>query len=335
MKTPESIRHLRIAIILVLSVLVLGTVGYMLIEELSFVDALYTTIDMMATVGNVVRPLSEAGRLFTIVVIVFGVGSLLYTFGVGMEFVIEGHFSQAIRRHFMDNKIAALRNHSIVCGFGRVGSQIVEKFAAARISFVVLDEKESNVRACVEHGYLALQGDATSDDTLREAGIERAKCVLVATEDDAHNISITLSARHLNSQLFIVARANHDETEAKLKLAGADRVLSPYTIAGHRMANLAIQPGVIEFFDTLTKAGGVELAVEEVVVTTASPLAGKSLVEAQNILSYGAMIVALKRAGGLIPGSRLEARIEAGDTVTVVGVPEQLAAVQQKNSAQL
>ncbi len=243
MKTPESVRHLRIAIILVLSVLVLGTVGYMLIEELSFVDALYTTIDMMATVGNVVRPLSEAGRLFTIVVIVFGVGSLLYTFGVGMEFVIEGHFSQAIRRHFMDNKIAALRNHSIVCGFGRVGSQIVEKFAAARISFVVLDEKESNVRACVEHGYLALQGDATSDDTLREAGIERAKCVLVATEDDAHNISITLSARHLNSQLFIVARANHDETEAKLKLAGADRVLSPYTIAGHRMANLAIQPG--------------------------------------------------------------------------------------------
>jgi len=334
MKTPESVRHLRIAIILVLSVLVLGTVGYMLIEELSFVDALYTTIDMMATVGNVVRPLSEAGRLFTIVVIVFGVGSLLYTFGVGMEFVIEGHFSQAIRRHFMDNKIAALRNHSIVCGFGRVGSQIVEKFAAARISFVVLDEKESNVRACVEHGYLALQGDATSDDTLREAGIERAKCVLVATEDDAHNISITLSARHLNSQLFIVARANHDETEAKLKLAGADRVLSPYTIAGHRMANLAIQPGVIEFFDTLTKAGGVELAVEEVVVTTTSPLVGKTLLEAQNILSYGAMIVALKRAGGLIPGSRLEARIEAGDTVTVVGVPEQLAAVQQKNSAQ-
>jgi voltage-gated potassium channel len=282
----------------------------------------------------VVRPLSEAGRLFTIVVIVFGVGSLLYTFGVGMEFVIEGHFSQAIRRHFMDNKIAALRNHSIVCGFGRVGSQIVEKFAAARISFVVLDEKESNVRACVEHGYLALQGDATSDDTLREAGIERAKSVLVATDDDAHNISITLSARHLNSQLFIVARANHDETEAKLKLAGADRVLSPYTIAGHRMANLAIQPGVIEFFDTLTKAGGVELAVEELVVSPASPLLGKTVLEAQNILSDGAMIVALKKPGGLMPGSRLQARIEAGDTVIVVGTPGQLAAVQQKNSAQ-
>src|SRR5579864_4422258 len=145
MKTPESLRHLRIAIILVLSVLVLGTAGYMLIEGLSFVDALYTTIDMMATVGNVVHPLSEAGRLFTMLVIVLGVGSLLYTFGVGMEFVIEGHFSEAIRRRFMENKIAALRNHYIVCGFGRVGSQIVEEFAAARMSFVVIDEKESNV----------------------------------------------------------------------------------------------------------------------------------------------------------------------------------------------
>lgn len=334
MKTPESIRHLRIAIILVLSVLMLGTAGYMLIEGLSFVDALYTTIDMMATVGNVVRPLSKPGRLFTMVVIVLGVGSLLYTLGAGMEFMIEGHFSEAIRRRFMENKIAALRNHYIVCGFGRVGSQIVEGLAAARMSFVVIDEKESNVRACVEHGYLALQGDATSDDMLREAGIERAKCVLAATDDDAHNISITLSARHLNSKLFIVARANHDETEAKLKLAGADRVLSPYTIAGRRMANLAIQPGVVEFFDTLTKVGGVELAVEEVVVSTASPLVGKMLVEAQNTLSYGAMIVALKRPSGLMPGSRLEVRIEAGDTVIVVGAPEQLAAFQQKNNAQ-
>ena len=156
----------------------------------------------------------------------------------------------------------------------------------------------------------------------------------MATDDDAHNISITLSARYLNSRLFIVARANHDETEAKLKLAGADRVLSPYAIAGRRMANLAIQPGVVEFFDTLTKAGGVEFAVEEVAVSPVSLLVGKTLLEAQNILSGGAMIVAVKKPGGLVPGSRLKARIEAGDTVIVVGTPEQLAAVQQKNSAQ-
>src|SRR5207253_11006818 len=123
------------------------TIGYMLIEQFSFAAALYTTIDMMATVGAVIRPLSSAGRMFSIVVIVLGVGSLLYTFGVGMEFMIEGHFSQAIRRRLMENKITALRNHYIICGYGRVGLQIAEEFAAARLPFVVIDEKESNVRS--------------------------------------------------------------------------------------------------------------------------------------------------------------------------------------------
>lgn len=333
MKTPASIHHLRIAIILVLSVLVLGTIGYMLIEQFSFPDALYTTIDMMATVGSVIRPLSTAGRMFTIVVIVLGVGSLLYTFGAGMEFMIEGHFSQAIRRRLMEKKIASLRDHYIICGYGRVGVQIVEEFAAAHLPFVVIDEQEKNVSICIERGYSAIQGDATSDDVLREAGIQHAKCLLVATDNDAHNISITLSARHLSSKLFIVARANHDETEAKLKLAGADRVLSPYTIGGHRMAKLALQPGVMEFFDTITKAGDVELAVQEVVVPTNSPLVGKTLVEAQNTLSYGTMLVALKRPSGVMPSSRLETRIEVGDTVIVVGALEQLTAFKQKNNA--
>lgn len=334
MKTPESIRHLRIAVILVLSVIALGVVGYMLIEQLSFIDALYTTIDMMATVGNVVHPLSEAGRLFTVVVIVLGVGSLLYTFGAGMEFVIEGHFSAAVRRHFVTSKIAALRKHYIVCGFGRVGSQIAEALAAAHLPFVVIDERENNVRNCIARTYLALQGDATRDDLLREAGVQHARCLLAATDNDANNISITLSARHLNSKLFIVARSNLGETEAKLKLAGADRVLSPYTIAGYRMGILAIQAGSVEFFDALTRDGSLELAVEEMVISIASPLIGKTVAEAQNTLSYGTVLVALKRPGGLMPGSRLEARIGAGDTLIVVGTPEQLAAFLQKNNAQ-
>jgi voltage-gated potassium channel len=246
MNVPVSLRHLKIAITLVLSVLVLGTIGYMLIERLSFADALYTTVDMMATVGSVDHPLSMPGRMFTIAVIILGVGSLLYTFGSGMEFMIEGHFSQAIRRRFMDSKIAALRSHYVVCGFGRVGSQIAEDIAAAHIPFVVIDEKEDTVRACIQRGYLAVQGDATSDEVLREAGIQHAKCLLVATDNDANNTYITLSARHLRSKLLIVARSNHDETEAKLKLAGADCVLSPYTIGGHQMANLALQARAAE-----------------------------------------------------------------------------------------
>ena len=329
--TAGSFRHLRIAVILVLSVFVLGTAGYMLIEQLSFVDALYTTITMMATQGLVVKPLSEYGRLFTIAVTVLGVASLLYTFGVGMEFLIEGHLNQAIWRKVMDTKILALRDHYIVCGFGRVGSRIAEDFTAARKPFVVIDEQESNVRTCASRGYLVLQGDATSDELLREAGVQHAKCLLVATENDANNISITLSARHLNSKLFIVSRANHNETEEKLKLAGADRVLSPYSIAGHRMANLAFQPAVVEFFDSITKAGNVELVVQEVILPATSPLVGKTIAEAQNTLSDDTIIVALKKATGMLTTSRQEARNEEGDTLIVVGDPERLAAFREKN----
>ena len=143
----------------------------------------------------------------------------------------------------MENKIATLRNHYVICGFGRVGSQIAEDFATAHVPFVVIDEKENTVQNCIQRGYLALQGDATGDEVLRKAGIEHAKGLLAATDSDADNIYITLSARHLNATLFIVARANHAETEAKLKMAGADRVLSPYAIGGHQMANLALQSG--------------------------------------------------------------------------------------------
>jgi len=331
MNAPASFRHLRVAVVLVLSVLVVGTVGYMLIEQLSFVDALYTTIGMMTTVGLLIRPLSEQGRLFTITMLVLGVGSLLYTFGAGMEFVIEGHLGHAIRRQLMDNKIARLRNHYIVCGYGRVGSQIAIDLSAAHIPFVVIDELDSNVANCISHGYLALQGDATSDELLREAGIQHARCLLVATDNDAHNIYITLSARHLNTKLFIVARANRDETEAKLKLAGADRALSPYAIAGHRMANMALQPAVIEFFDAITKAGNVELGVQEVVLAPTSPLVGQTMANAQNTLIEDVMLVALKKAGRLITGSRQETRIEEGDSVIVVGDPEHLAIFKEKN----
>jgi voltage-gated potassium channel len=332
MKVPESFRHLKIAVVWVLGVLILGTGGYMLIEHLSFVDALYTTVDMIATVGSVAHPLSQAGRLFTILVLVLGVGSLLYTFGVGMEFMIEGHLNREIRRRVMDRKIDALRDHYIVCGYGRVGSQIAEDFSARQVPFVIIDEKEALIEQCIAKGYLVVQGDATSDEVLLEAGIQRARGLLAATDNDANNIYITLSARHLNQKLFIVARANHDETEAKLKLAGADRVLSPYTIGGHRMATLALQPAVVEFLDAVTRAGNVELAVQEVMLAPASPLIGKTMVAAQNTMKDGTMIVALKKKGKLLTGTRAQISIEAGDAIIVVGAPEQLASLKREHS---
>ncbi|HXZ04114.1 MAG TPA: potassium channel family protein, partial [Ktedonobacteraceae bacterium] len=313
MKQQASIRHLWIAISLVLGVLVLGIAGYMLIEHFSFIDALFTTVDMMSTVGITAHPLSDYGRLFTIMIIILGVGSLFYTFGVIMEFIIEGHFSQAIGRRIMDRKISTLRNHCIICGFGRVGSRIADEFAAARKSFVVIDENEVTVQRCIQKGYLALLGNAASDDILREAGIRNAQALLAATDQDANNIYISLSARNLNPNVLIVARANNDETVVKLKQAGADRVLSPYAIGGHRMANLALQPNVVDFFDTLINAGNPGLAIQEVILTARSPLIGKSIADAQNILTDGTVILAVKKPGGLVMGSRLETCIESGD----------------------
>lgn len=331
MKQQASIRHLKIAISLVLGVLVLGIVGYMLIERFSFIDALFTTVDMMSTVGNAAHPLSDYGRLLTIVIIILGVGSLFYTFGATMEFMIEGHLSQAIGRRIMDRKIAGLRNHCVICGFGRVGTRIANEFAAAHKLFVVIDENEEAVQRCIERGYLVLQGNAASDDVLREAGIHHAQALLVATDQDANNIYITLSARNLNPNLHIVARANHDETVMKLKRAGADRVLSPYAIGGHRMANLAIQPTVVDFFDTLINAENAELAVQEVILPAHSPLIGKTIVDAQNMLTDGTMILAIKKPGGLVMGSRLETCIESGDAAIIVGAHEQLSAFASKN----
>jgi voltage-gated potassium channel len=332
MKTPASFRHLKIAVCWVLGVLILGTCGYMLIEHMSFVDALYTAVDMIATVGSAAHPLSASGRLFTIIVLVLGVGSLLYAFGVGMEFVIEGHFNREIRRRFMDRKIDALRDHYVVCGYGRVGSQIAEDFSARKVPFVIIDEKEQLVEQCIQRGYLVKQGDATSDEVLLAAGIQRARCLLAATDNDANNIYITLSARHLNKKLFIVARANHDDTGEKLKLAGADRVLSPYTIGGHRMANLALQPTVVEFLDAVTRAGNIELAVQEVIISPTSPLIGKTMAAAQNTMKDGTMIVAVKKAGKLMSGTRAQTCIEQGDAIIVVGAPEQLASLKREHS---
>lgn len=242
MSRRGSFRGLGIAILMVLFVLVAGTAGYVLIEGFPFVDALYTTVTMMTTVGHIIRPLDEAGRWFTIVVTITGLAALLYTFGLFMEYVLEGHLGLAIRRRLMLNKIASLRNHAVICGFGRVGLQIAEELLAAGTPFVVIDDRDTSAERSRQKGYLTLEGDATSDDVLVAAGIQYARSLLVATDNDATNISIALSARHLSDKLQIIARANHSETEVKLQLAGANRVLSPYTLGGHRMANMALKP---------------------------------------------------------------------------------------------
>ncbi|HZS76610.1 MAG TPA: potassium channel protein [Ktedonobacteraceae bacterium] len=330
MKQRVSVRHLQIALLLVFAVLILGTVGYMLIEHYSFEDALYTTVDMMSTVGNAAHTLSSAGRIFTIIIIILGVGSLFYAFGAVMEYLIEGHFSQAIGRRIMERKIEALRNHSVICGFGRVGRRVANELAAASEPFVIIDELEQNVQRSIDKGYLAIQGNAASDEVLRSAGIKHAKAVIVATDQDANNIYITLSARNLNPHIFIVARANDDETEAKLRLAGANRILSPYSIAGHRMASLALQPNVVDFFDTIINPMHPDYAVEEIPLEERSPLVGKTIGEIQKYLGNDILLLALKKGDNMVIGSHPEMQIDAGDTAFLLGKPDMLSRMLHK-----
>jgi voltage-gated potassium channel len=192
------------------------------------------------------------------------VAALFYTLSTLMEYVLEGHFTHAIGRRRMDYRIERLREHAIICGFGRVGRQIALEFAAAGQALVVIDPGGENARLLHELGYLYVQGDATTDEKLVEAGIQHARILLAATDADTENIAITLSARAVAPHLWIIARANHDETEAKLRRAGADRVLSPYRLGGHRMAELARRPHLADFLDAALEGAGVGLSFIQV-----------------------------------------------------------------------
>ncbi len=322
-------RHLLLALAAVIVVMASGTVAFILVEHYSPLDALYLTIGLMSTAGSTEHPVTPAGRVLAIFVIILGVGSLFYTLGSMTEYLIEGHFGRALARRRMDRKIEQLHEHAIICGFGRVGRRIAQEFADVRQPFVVVDPQETNTELLRAKSYLYVQGDATTDATLLEAGIHQARMLLAATDADTENIAITLSARALAPTLWIVARANQDESEPKLRRAGADRVLSPYRLGGHRMASLARRPHLMDFLDTAMQGGDLDLALEEVDIEPGSPLIGIALPASQTDLPPGwrdRTIIAIRPAGTThwIAASRREGTaIRAGDCLIVLGPVEQ------------
>ncbi|MGO8948371.1 MAG: potassium channel family protein [Ktedonobacterales bacterium] len=293
-------RHLRLGLLAAGIVLILGTAGLSFVEHLSPLDALYDTVGLMTTYGGFESPRSAAGRALATLILVAGVGALFYTFGALAEYFIEGHFGRTIGRHRMERNIERLRDHAIICGFGRVGRRIAREFASVGQPFVVVDPREVNAQALEVVGYVYVQADATMDSALLRAGVQRARSLLVATDSDAENIAITLSARALAPDIWIVARSNQDETEHKLIRAGANRVLSPYVRAGHRMAVLARRPALSDFVDAALQEGEPELALEELQVGEGSPLVGMQLPfgpgEAPKLLN-DRLILAMRRAG--------------------------------------
>ena len=321
-------QRLRRGLIILASIIATGTIGYMLIEGWSFVDAIYMTLITITTVGyGEVHPLTATGRIFSIFLIVGGVGGAVFVLSAFVEYIVEGKLGTTLGRRQMKAKIAKLKEHFILCGYGRVGEEIARTFSEEDVPFVIIDSRPENIAIAEERGYLYLLGDATSDKLLIEAGIERARGLVAAVGSDVDNTYITLSARGLRPDLFIEARASSKETETKLKRAGANRVVSPNNIGARRMAMLALRPAVVDFIDTVIYRRGRELQMENIAVGSDSPLVGQS-VEAIRHRAKAAILAISKKGGKLLANPPSKEIIEAGDRLIIMGTKEQLTALE-------
>lgn len=326
MNSASNTRWGILALVLILAV---GTAGYVLIEGWPVFDAFWMALITITTVGyGEVHPLSSAGRLFSALLIVGGVGGALYTLNGIVQYVVEGQMKGTFGRRRMQERINKLKDHYLICGYGRVGQEIAAHFQAEGIPFVIVEQDDQSLALAAQEGRLCLQGDATQDAVLLAAGIERARCLVAAVGGDADNTFITLTARGLNPKLFVVARGDGPGAEGKLRRAGADRVILPHSLGGRRMAMLALHPTVVDFIDTVTVSLGQEWRVEDLAVPAASPLDGLTLAEGQKVLG-GVMVVAVKKGEGqLLPNPPPETRLEAGDKLVMLGSKEQFRALE-------
>lgn len=288
----DPFRRVRIGLAALGLIVVAGTAGYLLLG-FSLLNSVYQTVTTISTVGfGEIEPLSTNGRIFTIVLILVGVGTALYTFTQLLETVVEGHVGDLLGRRRMEREIASVHDHVIVCGWGRVGKAIAEYVAHAGQQVVVIDRNPQRAET-VPH--LSVLGDVTDDAVLEHAGIDRARVLVAAVDSDADNLYVTLSARTLRPDLLIVARSRSESADEKLRRAGANRVVNPQRIGGDRMAAFALQPHVVDFLDVVMHDRSLEFRLEEVAVPAASALAGTSLRDAQIRERTGAMILAMRQ----------------------------------------
>jgi voltage-gated potassium channel len=325
-------RRIESALLALGIITVLGVLGYMVFEGWSLADAVYMTVITLTTVGyREVRPLDTTGQLWTMALLITGVGTLFYAAVSSVELVVEGTIRGYFGRRRMDRAINRLSGHYILCGYGRVGRQVAAEFALDGVSFVVIEQDRETVEECVEKGYLVLLGEASDDAVLEEAGLRRARGLVAAVDSDADNVFVVLSARKLNPELHIVARASSDESAAKLEIAGADRTLSPYAVGGRRLASLVTQPLVVDFLDIVTRSEeGMEFRLEEFSVPEDSFIADHTIGELRIGERTGAMILATHHGEGSFDTTPSASdRISGGDTLIVLGTREQVARLER------
>lgn len=321
----------RLAVALLLIVIAGGTAGYMLVEGWSAWDAFYMTVTTVATVGfREIHPLTFAGQVFTILLIFGGVGTAFYTVTLLATIVVEGGLHRRFERRRVTRMLEQIKDHFIVCGYGRIGGIITAELNQQGVPLVVVERNPERVREATDRGWLAIEADASREDVLARAGIHRARGLIAAVGTDAENVFAVLTARVMRPDLFIIARVEADDAEPKLRRAGADRVISPYHIGANHMVQTALRPAVVDFVHLATSSERLDLTMEQVHIHEKSALAGQTIVGADIRQKFGVIIVGIKRAGGAMEfNPPAEAVMQAGDELVVLGRTESVKALEK------
>jgi len=316
----DSINRIINVILALVAMLVIGSVGYMVLEGWSFFEGLYMTVISLTTVGfGEVRPLGYSGRVFTILLIFSGIGLMFYVVSTITQMVVEGQLKDVVGRRRLQKSIRNLKDHYIICGFGRIGEVIARELHNNGIPIVVVDNDPERLPVLERSGYLHLFGNATQEDLLIAAGIDRAKGLVSVCSSDADNVYIVLTARSLNPNLNIVARAGESGSEQKLLRAGANNVISPYELGGHRMAQTILRPTVVDFMD-MAMGEGIDLSLEEIPVGGGAEIIGLPLKDSGIRQRLDLIIVAIKRLDGtMLFNPQPDTVILPGDTLIALG----------------
>jgi voltage-gated potassium channel len=315
------------SIIVLIAIYVIGFAGYMIIEKMTLLEAIFMTTITITTVGyGVVKELSTGGTIFTIILIIIGTGSAAYILINLVDLLLSEFLLGRFQIRRMAKMISILKNHYIICGLGRVGQEIAFELYNDKADFIVIDNAEEPIALCKQNNWLYIQGDASSDEVLTEAGIKIAKALFAALDTESENVYITLSAKALNPRIFVVARATKYETISKLERAGADRVVSPQIIGGKRMVALAKQPTVIDFLDTILSSGELEISLAEITVNPSCKIDGITIKEASEKYQFGALVVSVVEVGDkvLVNKAGADTVIKSGQKLIVVGTLEQI-----------
>jgi voltage-gated potassium channel len=323
-------RSLVVAGVLLLLVLAVGTAGYVGLERWSAFDALYMTVTTITTIGGgEPTPMDVAGKWWTMIVVAVGFGTLTYTVLALIGYVIEGRLGEAVGRRQMRLRVRRMRDHFVLCGFGRVGREIAHALRAENIPIVVIDSDEPSLERAIADGFAVVHGNAADIATLREAAIATSRGLITAVDSDADNVYVTLSARVLRPDLFIVARANAADAEPKLRLAGANRIVAPYSLAGKRLASMAMRPSAVEFVDTVLSTENDQLMLEDFHLGTKSGWIGRTIGEC--VPHEGGLIVLAVKHDGTMQFRPPEATVlGANDAVVVAGPTEAIRAVEER-----